>query len=311
MSVANGERLATKQDLADLYNGILPYLGGSADAGFTPIGTIIAVFAETAPINYLACDGSTYNKSDYPELASHLLALTDHSAYEVSGDSTKFKVPDLRGEFLRGTGTNSHTNQGSGAGVGVHQDATEHPYAVMAGNSIYQFRNKVLDNIVNADNKLYKGQNIYYLEMNPQIKVANNSEGGYISRPTNTSVLFCIATKNIFLNPALDYSTTEKIIGTWVDGKPIFEVVITGLSAFIPASASSWVYTGIGRNIPVDVLIDAKIICDSNGLTVGFDELAFYKGSEDSSHIHGIQFKRNGTSDRTATMAILQYTKTS
>ena len=35
-----------------------------------------------------------------------------------------FGIPDLRGEFLRGTGTNSHVNGGNGAGVGEHQDAT-------------------------------------------------------------------------------------------------------------------------------------------------------------------------------------------
>ena len=41
----------------------------------------------------------------------------------LAGDGvTTFKVPNLLGEFLRGTGTNSYTNQGSGANVGVHQD---------------------------------------------------------------------------------------------------------------------------------------------------------------------------------------------
>lgn len=39
------------------------------------------------------------------------------------------------------------------------------------------------------------------------------------------------------------YSASEKVIGTWVDGKPIYEKTITGLSVNIPSM--SWADTGL------------------------------------------------------------------
>ena len=85
----------TQADALDIYNNkIKPYLNGASHNGCLPVGTIISVFDEVAPNHFLICDGTTYNKADYPILAAKLLSLTDHSAYEVSGDDTKFKVPD-------------------------------------------------------------------------------------------------------------------------------------------------------------------------------------------------------------------------
>ena len=74
----------------------------------------------TAPYGYLACDGSEYNIADYPRLASHINAHFGSINHFGGDGETTFAVPDLRGEFLRGTGTNSHSEQGSGANVGDH-----------------------------------------------------------------------------------------------------------------------------------------------------------------------------------------------
>ena len=164
--------------------------------GPNPTGTIIHFFGESAPEGYLACDGTTYNKVDYPALSTHLLALTNHSAYEVSGDTTKFKVPDLRGEFLRGTGTNSRTNMGSGAAVGTHQDGTAHRYfGLDTGNNIYweHISNNTYREAINKDT------NIKFADANSGRWIgAQTGSGGnythYTARPTNTSVLYCIKT---------------------------------------------------------------------------------------------------------------------
>ena len=224
-------KMATKEDLKEFYNRIYPYLGGSAAAGFTPVGTVIPMIAETAPANYLICDGAAYNKSDYPELSAHLLSMTNHSMYEVSGDSTKFKVPDLRGEFLRGTGTNGHTSEGSGAAVGVHQNGTSIPNIAPWSSTS---SNYVLQGFTDANGNSYgiensdggaRGTTAHRSVFNTSSRDTSGS-GQNLSiklRPTNTSVLFCIATKNIYLNPSLDYSTDEKVVGTWIDGKPIYQ----------------------------------------------------------------------------------------
>lgn len=244
MSVQNGERLATKQDLADMYQEILPYLGGSADAGFTPVGTIISVMGVTAPANYLACDGQVVNIADYPELANYFYQQFG-SKNKFGGDgTTTFAVPDLRGEFLRGTGTNSHTKQGSGAAVGTHQNATEHLEVRLYGDSggKARFFAETTNNTAssawsateqNADTVLKQTNRYAYQTDSKALSTytSANDKYRYTSRPTNTSVLFCIATKNIYLNPSLDYSTDEKVVGTWIDGKTLYQKTFTGTTA--------------------------------------------------------------------------------
>lgn len=215
-------KMATKEDLKEFYNRIYPYLGGSAAAGFTPVGTVISVMSNHAPANYLVCDGTVYNIADYPELANHFLNEFG-SKNNFGGDgTTTFAVPDLRGEFLRGTGTNSHTNQGSGANVGVHQDGTIHQQMDYTDTGI-QFDSSSVNNR-NFDSQ-YSRNNAWWYETTGYSASGNN--GYFTSRPTNTAVLYCIATKNIYLNQSLDYSTDEKVVGTWIDGKPIYQKTIS------------------------------------------------------------------------------------
>lgn len=56
--------------------------------GFTlvPVGTIVPFPGEQAPLGWMFCDGRSITKEEYPEL------------YAVVGS----KIPDLRGEFIRG-----------------------------------------------------------------------------------------------------------------------------------------------------------------------------------------------------------------
>lgn len=236
MSVTNPERVVTKQDLADFYDELLPFISPKSYAGFTPIGTIIPMIAESAPANYLICNGATYNKSDYPELAAHLLSMTSHSMYEVSGDNTKFKVPDLSGEFLRGTGTNSHAYQGDGEAVGVHQMATVIPwvYTNFTDNKNRIAFSKRADRgnvVVTPSYTDYRNDGETYAKygLTGDITVYTSSSvkaDAYTTRPTNTSVLFCIATKNIYLDPKNDYSTEEKVIGTWINGETLYQKTV-------------------------------------------------------------------------------------
>lgn len=162
----------------------------------SPVGTIISFFGYTAPSGYLVCDGTEYTKADYPYLATHLADLDDHysTTQYVGSDSDHFKVPDLRGEFLRGTGTNSHENQGNGANVGVHQDATELmlPSVNLSTGATYISAQN--------DNMGYDKADTSFNKSNPKLSSfsttpQSSSTGTWTvttSRPTNTSVLYCI-----------------------------------------------------------------------------------------------------------------------
>jgi microcystin-dependent protein len=235
MSLTNPKTVVTEERLSAFYQKLLPYLGGSADAGFTPVGTIIAMMSNSAPANYLVCDGTVYNISDYQELADHFFNEFGSRNYFGGNGTTTFAVPDLRGEFIRGTGTNSHTNQGNGADVGVHQDATENPYITRYRDSINHDNNLLINSDVakndpssnlqprNPDAHIPGRLAYHNIKITSSTVDSSQSISKYTVRPTNTSVLYCIATKNIYLNPSLDYSTSEKVVGTWIDGKPLYQ----------------------------------------------------------------------------------------
>ena len=175
----------TQEAIDDLFNSV----------GASLVGSVYSYMGVSAPPGYLACDGSTYNIEDYPRLANHINRSFGSYNYFGGDGTTTFAVPDLRGEFLRGTGTNSHTSQGSGATVGTHQDSTEIPRSY-AGNG----NNKQMG-IANTDGRWdfwLKGQNLDSITSSNNNMVFTN--GTYYSnsgatgtvRPTNTSVLYII-----------------------------------------------------------------------------------------------------------------------
>lgn len=64
---------------------------------------------------------------------------------------TTFAVPDLRGEFLRGSGTATR-NTGRGAAVGVHQNLTQIPFSGIDSNNKY---------LASLQQSNYKSRRIY------------------------------------------------------------------------------------------------------------------------------------------------------
>ena len=72
----------------------------------SPVGTIIMYPNYSAPPGYLICDGRAVSQTTYPEL------------YSVVGSN----VPDLRGQFVRGSNQN-----GDSQGKTKHQDTTRMP----------------------------------------------------------------------------------------------------------------------------------------------------------------------------------------
>lgn len=116
----------------------IAYMLNDGNAQEMPVGSLIQTMSNSAPKHYLICDGSEYAIGTYPELEAHFVkefGAVDH----FGGTNGKWKVPDLRGEFLRMTGANSHINQGSGAGIGEHQDGTYivGTYSNNGSNTIY------------------------------------------------------------------------------------------------------------------------------------------------------------------------------
>ena len=205
----------------------IPFNPNSAVCGFTPVGTIISVMGNSAPRNYLACNGQVVDILDYPELAHYFEEQFGQVNKFGGNGTTTFGIPDLRGEFLRGTGTNGHNTQGNGSSVGTHQDATEHVFSIKTNQTRINFYGTEPQYPLNIDGTASAGVTKNGMNVAATAYTAQaDTSTMYKSRPTNTSVLYCIAVRNIYVDARYDYSTDEKVVGTWIDGKPIYQKTI-------------------------------------------------------------------------------------
>lgn len=309
------------EDMDDVIDE-LPTGGNIAVTGYVPLGTLIPYYGETAPDFFLACDGSTYNKADYPELAKHLLSLTNNTPYIVDGDDTKFKVPDLRGEFIRGTGSNSHAGEGNGENVGVHQSATSMLMCWDTGSNL-QFR--ALKNATSETTNMDKSQTVAGTIQTITATTSRADSGSvthFTSRPTNTSVLFCIAYKDIYSNPMNDYSTDEKVIGTWVDGKTLYQKTITITNFYDNNVERHSVSLGdiSGLNVDIAYISNVCLIAEAGaqlifaGSSYINDGMYFYLSINNKSFIQMITknmwWDRDDSTKAFTAYITIQYTKT-
>ena len=100
----------------------------SASADTVPIGTITAYAGDTngnatgllAAQGWLICNGEEYPIDDYPEL-NRIIG----TYYGTADRAGYFKLPDLRGRFLRGVD----------AGAGRDPDAKDRTYSAKGGNT--------------------------------------------------------------------------------------------------------------------------------------------------------------------------------
>lgn len=76
-----------------------------------PTGTVLPFAGSTAPQGWLLCDGSAINRTTY----ATLFAVTS-TTYGTGDGSTTFNLPDMRGVFPRGQGTNGTANYGGVTG---------------------------------------------------------------------------------------------------------------------------------------------------------------------------------------------------
>jgi len=85
-----------------------------------PSGAVMPFAKTTAPSGWIVCDGAAVSRTTYANLFAAIGTL-----YGTGNNSTTFNLPDLRGYFVRGSGTNSDSTT-SGA-FGSKQAATVVP----------------------------------------------------------------------------------------------------------------------------------------------------------------------------------------
>lgn len=178
----------------------------AATKGYVDLGSpagIVAPFAGTsAPSGWLACNGAAISRVDYATLFSAIGTTWG------SGDgSTTFNVPDLRGAFLRGSGTSSldpssprsvgsfqaeaYLNHNHTASSSVSDPGHVHGYT--AGGAV-GFAYQAGFSGANSSNP--NGQNTggAVTGISVSTSVATSTTGGTETRPDNYAVLYIIKT---------------------------------------------------------------------------------------------------------------------
>lgn len=273
--ISSSDKPVTMAILQEFYQQIYPYLGGNKAVDSHPVSTVIAYMGITPPAGYLLCDGSKLSAKAFPLLFDVLKEIPS-STRSTWGDAdwvTEFNVPNLQGEFLRGAGTNSHTNQGNGGSVGTHQDGTEIPsfgYYHQAGTtSPYIFLGDVSDKATSPSSNVFITSKKVDKSIRPdgtgksakivvdQTYSAENDQK-IAPRPTNTSVLFCIK---------YTYVTQEEELALINSGSVIGPSEIIPLMDGTAAIGSSDEYARADHVHPSDTSKQDKLTA-SNGISI-------------------------------------------
>ena len=175
-------KLASDIDASKLTTGTLP-IARIADGAVTaaklssgvgtPSGAVMAFAMNSAPAGWLAADGSNVNRTTYAALFSAI-----GTTYGAGDGSTTFALPDLRGYFVRGSGTNSDSTAAGTFGVKQADDLKSHTHT-------YTDQVQVSVGVFNTAGGT--GQ-----DGATDLGRTTGSTGGAETRPKNIAMLYCI-----------------------------------------------------------------------------------------------------------------------
>jgi hypothetical protein len=183
----------------DTARAVTPAGLASAAALFVPPGAVLPFAMNVVPSGWLAANGAAVSRALYPALFAAIGTL-----YGVGDGSTTFNVPDLRGYFVRGSGTNADGTAAGTFGTKQADDFKSHKHP--ATNSS-DGEHKHTYNSHSATFNLQGGSSggaVQNIMRNPDSNgqtstVGNHSHtitmtetGGTETRPKNIALLYCI-----------------------------------------------------------------------------------------------------------------------
>lgn len=233
---------------------------GAVSGDTLPVGAIMPFGSDIIPSNWLLCDGRAINREDYQELFNTI------GTNFGSGDGfTTFNLPDLRKRVPVGKDENDEDfdTLGNTGGEKEHtltineMPTHNHHIAVKNNNETGLYETKATNaagdsgDAVTTNEGGGQAHNILqpYIVQNYIIK-AKQSAGvvaTVVDGLNSTSATNALsANQGRILNDRFNYSTTEKVVGTWIDGKPIYRKVID--FGTLPNASSKTVSTGLNVN---------------------------------------------------------------
>ena len=188
--------MSQARDLGDSANkaNFLDNVTADIQPQLTPAGTIITFGSSSAPPGYLPCEGQVLVRADYLALFT-AIGVTWNTGGETGA---QFRVPDLRGAFLRGTGSHGTSNMANGSdfagpSVGSFENDQMQDFAINVpaqslgqgnghGNSGALCGSET--GVDNLGNPLYP----------PIVDGQGTPRTGDETRPFNAGILYCIKT---------------------------------------------------------------------------------------------------------------------
>jgi phage-related tail fiber protein len=192
-----------------------------AKASALPVGSIVAFPVDAPPPGFLELDNSVKSSATYPDLSAYL-----GGKFNKGDEGTgNFRLPETRGEFLRGWDHGRGVDAGRGLGSWQADDNKAHAHTV---TRMQAFANATGSNpsAVVVDN----GNTAVITNF----AAGFNSSGGAEARPRNIAVMWCIKAWNAPVNQGtIDVAALAKEVERLKSAVPVGAVLAfpTGIVA--------------------------------------------------------------------------------
>lgn len=151
-----------------------------------PIGSIITLAHPNCPAGTLPADGRLLEQTTYQALYQALGQI-------YGGDNTQFRLPDLRGEFIRGFDNGRGVDADRSFGNRQGDQTSKHKHVINWGESYGEgFGRTNTHNHIGSASTDYDNYHYFTNDGTDYNGFSNNGVIGDETRPKNVALLFCI-----------------------------------------------------------------------------------------------------------------------
>lgn len=180
-----------------------------AKASALPVGSIVAFPVDTPPPGFLELDNSVKSSATYPDLSAYLGGKFNKGDEGVGN----FRLPEARGEFLRGWDHGRGVDAGRAIGSWQADDNKAHTHG-----TVYDV---IVDTFAPGETRRN-----FLQQYNNMDDVVTKASGGAEARPRNLAVMWCIKAWNAPVNQGnIDVAALVKEVSRLGSAVPVGAVM--------------------------------------------------------------------------------------